>query len=208
MKHHAVVLGFALFLAGCAYNAQPMAVGAYNVYSSYGDKLPGKYLLYVDGGALVRSVKPSDFNCAAHTYPLDLRSGFAGSVRKTFETLVEQLELVNAPVDRAELAGRGARGMIIVRGEELNARLRVVPGFWVAGMETDVELVASITVDGRHGRLLGSTVAGDGNAQGDAGGFCEGGAAALVQAAEGALKESVGRLGEALTNSERVRSGT
>lgn len=204
---YAAAIVAALFVGGCQYKAEPMSVGAYNVYSSYGDKLPGKYLLYVDASALSKAIKPSDLNCAAHTFPLDLRSGFTGSVRKTFETLVAELEVVERPVDRAELQSRGARGMIIVKGEELDGRLRVVPGFWTAGMETEVELAASIIVDGRNGRLLGSTVGGNGNAQGDAGGFCEGGAKALVQSAEKAMKEAVGRLGEALTNSERVRSG-
>lgn len=136
-----------------------------------------------------------------------MQTGFTGSVRKTFETLVEQIEVVDRPADRAELAGKGARGMIIVRGEELDGRLRVVPGFWQAGMETEVQMAASITVDGRNGRLLGSTVGGDGNAQADAGGFCEGGAKALTQSAEKAMKQAVGRLGETLTNSERIRKG-
>lgn len=203
-----MVAALASITAACQYKAEPMSVGAYNVYSSYGDKLPGKYLLYVDASALKKAIKPSDMNCAAHTYPLDLTSGFTGSVRKTFETLVSETEVVSQPVDRADLATRGARGMIIVRGEEISGRLRVVPGFWVAGMETEVEVVASITVDGRSGRLLGSTVSGNGNAQGDAGGFCEGGAKALVESAEKAMKQSVGRLGEALTNSERVRKGS
>lgn len=195
-------------LSGCAYKAEPMAVGSYNVYSSYGEKLPGKYLLYVDSGSLSRDVKPSDLNCAAHKYPLDLRAGFSGSVRKTFETLVDSVEVVSEPVAREELAARGARGMIIVKGESLEARLRVVPGFWTAGMETEAQLTAGITVDGRSGRLLGSTVAGEGNAQGDAGAFCAGGAAALTQSAEKAMKQAVGRLGEALTNSDRVRKGS
>lgn len=206
-KLHVAALAAGLMLAGCAYKAEPMSVGAYNVYSSYGEKLPGKYLLYVDASALSKEIKPSDLNCAAHRFPLDLQSGFKGSVAKTFQNLVAEMEVVDRPVDRAELVSRGARGMIVVKGEELNGQLRVVPGFWTAGMETEVELAASIVVDGRNGRLLGSTVGGNGNAQGEAGGFCEGGAKALVQSAEKAMKEAVGRLGEALTNSERVRSG-
>lgn len=201
-------MGIAAAASGCQYKAEPPPIAAYNVYSSYGEKLPGKYLLYVDASALSRSIKPSDINCAAHTFPIDMRAGFAGSVRKTLEPLVAELQVVDAPVDRADLAAQGARGMIVVKGEELDGRLRVVPGFWTAGMETEVELAASITVDGRSGRLLGSTVGGDGNAQGDAGGFCEGGAKAMTDAAEKAMKQVVGRLGEALTNSERVRKGS
>jgi hypothetical protein len=197
----------ALLLSGCQYTAEPASVGVFNVYSSYEGKLPGSYLLFVDGAPLNKTLKPSDFNCAAHSYPLQLNEGFSGSVRLTFANLLETVEVVDAPVGREELAARGARAMIIVRGEDVTGRLRVVPGFWSNGIEAEVELAASITVDGREGRLLGLTASGDGNAQGPAGGFCEGGAGALAQAAEAAMKENVLRLGEALTNSERVRTG-
>lgn len=197
----------AALLASCQYKAEPLTVATYNVYSSYEGKLPGKYLLFVDGSKLDKSIKPSDYNCAAHTFPLALSSSFSGSVRQTFTNLVTELEVVQAPVGRDELKSRGARGMIIVKGEDVNARLRVVPGFWVAGMETEVEIAASITVDGQSGRLLGTTVSGDGNGQSDAGLACEGGAKSLTQSAEQAMKETLGRLGEALSNSDRVRTG-
>lgn len=206
MKAQALAVALSLVLGGCAYKAEPMSVGAYNVYSSYGEKLPGKYLLFVDATALSREIKPVDINCIAHKYPVDMRAGFSGSVHKTFETLVEQIEVVEQPVSRDELGPRGARGMILVKGEALDGRLRVVPGFWTASVESAVEMSASITVDGKDGRLLGSTVAGEGNAQGNVGSFCDGGAKALTESAEKSLKQTVGRLGEALTNSERVRA--
>lgn len=201
-------LGACVLLTSCQYKAEPLAVAEYNVYSSYDGKLPGKYLLFVDGSKLDKPIKPSDFNCSAHTFPLSLASGFNGSVRKTFGNLVTELEVVDHPIDRAELKALGARAMIIVKGEDVQARLRVVPGFWSAGIETEVEIAASITVDGVNGRLLGTTVSGDGNSQADAGFACSGGAKALVQSAEPAMKEVLGRLGEALSNSERVRTGT
>ncbi|ANG97747.1 hypothetical protein A8A54_15410 [Brucella pseudogrignonensis] len=197
----------AIVVIGCQYKAEPISVASYNVYSSYDGKLPGKYLLYVDGAKLDKPIKPSDFNCAAHTFPLALSQSFSGSVRKTFQNLVSELEVVNQPVDRNDLRARDAKGMIIVRGEDVDARLRVVPGFWSAGMDTNVEISASITVDGVNGRLLGTTVSGNGNAQTDAGFACEGGAKSLAGSAEKAMKETLGRLGEALVNSERVRKG-
>lgn len=202
----AILVG--LSLAGCQYKAEPTAVGSFNVYSSYEDKLPGKYLLYVDASSLNATVKPSDINCAAHTFPLELAASFTSSTRQTFANLVSELELVPTPVDRSQLAAHNARGMIIVRGEQTIARLRVMPGFWSATIETDVETVASITVDGRNGRVLGSTVSGRGTAQADAGAFCDGGSKSLSQSAGDAVRQTLTRLGEALVNSERVRKGS
>jgi len=194
-----------LIVGGCSYAAKPIAVGSYNVYSSYDGKLPGKYLLYVEAAPLDRPIKPSDFNCSAHTFPLQLSGSFAESVRQTLTNVVAEIEVVQTPVDRTELAKRSARGMIVVRGESVDGRLRVVPGFWTAGIETDVEIVASITVDGKQGRLLGSTVSGLGHSQGDAGFACGGGGAALADAAGKSVEQTLTRLGEALVNSERVR---
>ena len=202
----AIALALVLGVSGCSHTAKPQAIGAFNVYSSYSDKLPGKYLLYVDASALDTVAKPSDINCAAHKYPLNMQSGFQGSVRKTFSNLVEELEVVTSPVNRSDLQRLGARGMIVVRGEDVDTRLRLVPGMWTASVETDVEIAASIVVDGRKGRLLGKTVSGDKRSQADAGMMCEGGAKALAQSAEGAMKEAVRRLAEELSNSERVRS--
>lgn len=204
----ALIAALAAALSGCQYKAQPLTVATYNVYSSYDGKLPGKYLLFVDGSNLSKEIKPSDLNCAAHSFPLDLKGSFASSVRQTFANLVTELEMIYQPVDRTQLKARNARGMIIVKGEQLEGRLRVVPGFWSAGMETQVEIAASITVDEQNGRLLGSTVSGNGNGNSDAGAFCAGGANSLVQSAEAAMKQTLGRLGEALTNSDRVRRGS
>lgn len=197
-----------LTIGGCTYKAEPISVASYNVYSSYEGKLTGKYLLYVDGSKLDKPIKPSDFNCAAHTFPLALSNSFVGSVRKTFQNLVSELEVIDHPVNRDELRARGAKGMIVVRGEGVEARLRVVPGFWSAGMDTDVDISASITVDGPNGRLLGTTVSGDGNSQTDAGMACEGGAKSLASSAEKAMKETLTRLGETMVNSDRVRKGS
>ena len=79
-----------------------MSVVAYNAYSSYDSKLPGKYLLYVDGSNLNKTIKPSDINCAAHSFPLEVSVGFEGSVRKTFADLLETVEPVTQPVPRED----------------------------------------------------------------------------------------------------------
>lgn len=207
LHHYAVAAVLLGTIAGCQYTAEPPAIGSFNIYSSYDNKVAGKYLLYVDGGQLNRDVKPSDFNCAAHTYPLRLDQSFRDSARLTLSNLVDELEVVPMPVDRESLKSHSARGMIVVRGEHVVPKLRVVPGFWEAGMEADVEVVASIVVDGRDGRLLGSTVSGRGTEQNGAGTMCGGGSTALAGAASEAMRMALMRIGEEFANSERVRKG-
>jgi len=68
---------------------------------------------------------------------------------------VEHVEIVPGGVPRKQLAGRGARGIIVVRGEEVRAKLDVQPGFWQGNMSTGAIVVASIFVDGPAGRLFG-----------------------------------------------------
>lgn len=198
-------LVLAVMLAGCQYKAEPASVPAFNIYSNYGDKVPGLWLLYVEAGLLNKSVKPDDINCAAHTFPLAISEPFASAARQTLANVVTNLEVVASPVSADGLKARNARGMIVVRGENVLTRMRVVPGAWSATVDADVEIVASITADGPKGRLLGTTVSGLGRASGDAGVFCEGGGKALANGAAQGMQQALTRIGEAMANSERVR---
>ena len=89
-----LILGLALLAGGCAYQAEVINAPAYNVYSSYNDPLPGKYLLSVDSTAMETIVRPADLNCAAHNFPLNLQDAFRDSVRLTFNNLVKELEQI------------------------------------------------------------------------------------------------------------------
>lgn len=203
----ALFIAAGLLVAGCQYKAEPVAVGAFNVYSSYSEKLPGKYLLLIEVASLDQTVRPTGLECSAHSYPLALSASFKSAAVQTLGNLVESVELVDAPVGGGELASHGARGMIIIRGEQLISRLRAVPGLWTSTIESDVEIVASVIVDGKSGRLMGSTISGSGRAEQNAGGACEGGAGSLGEAATGAMRQSLTKIGEAISNSERVRRG-
>jgi hypothetical protein len=144
-------------------------------------------------------------SCSAHTFPLMLSSAFSNGVRETFANIVDSIEVTASPPDSASIKASGARGAIIIRAEDLIGSLRALPGPFTAGMDTEVEVVASIAVDGRGQRLLGSTVSGNGRGQGSAGFACDGGAASLTQASEQALRQTLTRLAEAFANSDRVR---
>lgn len=194
-------------LGGCAYKAEPVASGSFDVVTSYSKKLPGKYLLYVAADQLDTVVRPNQLACSAHSFPIEAATGFRGSVRNTLANLVENVEAVSEPVPLDQLHSRGARGLIVVRADNLDGRLRVEPGFWSANMATEVRITASATVDGKSGRLFGSTFEGLGKGDAGAGFACAGGATSMRESAEKALKEVVRKIGEGIANSERVRSG-
>lgn len=196
-----------VLLGGCAYKAEPVAVGSYDVVTSYSHKLPGKYLLYVGSDQLNTTVRPNQLTCSAHSFPIEAAAGFKGSLRGTLANLVETVEEIPDPITVDQLRQKGAKGLIVVRAEALDGRLRVEPGFWSANMATEVRITATVTVDGGAGRLYGATFEGLGKGDADAGFACAGGAVAMRDGAEKALKEVVRKIGEGIANSDRVRSG-
>ncbi|WP_290547042.1 hypothetical protein [Aestuariivirga sp.] len=201
------IMMLSVLLAGCTYNAEVREAPAYNVVSSFGTEVPGKWLLYVDASPLAKPVKPAGYACSAHKFPIEMSGPFETSVRQTIDNVVEQVEIVRGPMSRQQVTAAGARGLIVVRGEELRPRLEVQPGFWSANMSASATLVASVTVDSvKAGRVLGATVEGQGSADQEAGMACEGGAKSLASAAGVALKDSMRKIGEAISNSERMRS--
>jgi hypothetical protein len=206
MKRILTVVALGLTLSGCAYNAPVAVTPNLDVYSSYGAKLPGSYLLYIDDDTFSQTIKATGYSCSAHTYPLDVRAAFRDSAVKTIDQLVENVQVVTEPVPASALASQGKAGMIIIRSDTLQARFVAAPGFWSATIDANVDLAASVTVDGVQGRLLGTTAEGSGNAQSDAGAMCGGAADAIGHATEKAIKQLLGQIGERLSNSERLRS--
>lgn len=200
-----VALMGAAFLGGCAYSAEPSAAPEFAVYSNYAEVLPGRYLLYVSDNDTATEVRSDTYECSAHRYPLNLASSFQGSVVGTFNNLIEEVQLVDAPVPAETLSSQGARGMIIVRLEDVDTDVRYRMGLFSSEARVETELTASITVDGLEGRLLGRTVEADEDAQGSAGFACEGTADVLAESSQGAMENLMGRLGETLANAERLR---
>lgn len=201
------VIASVLALTGCAYSADPIAIGAYDAVTSYSSKLPGKYLLYVADDQLDAVVHPAGVACSAHTFPIQAAEGFRGSVAATLANLADKVEVIAEPVAADQLRAKGARGLIVVRADKLDGRLDVVPGFWSANITTEMRITASVTVDGPAGRLYGSTFDSFGRGDAPSGFACEGGAKAMKDGTEKAMKEIVRKIGEGISNSDRVRSG-
>lgn len=205
LKTSSIAVSAGMLLCACAYTSEPLSTPALNVYSSYAEKVPGTYLLYVEADEFDKELKFRGFECSAHRYPISLQAGFKGSVVKTFENLTDSIQLVDRAPSRNELHSMGADGLIIVRGEEVSGRMTHHSGFWKNKGEAIIEVQASLTVDGENGRLLGTSVEGDGNDIVSLGMFCGGAEKAVTVASEDALKETMTRLGEAFSNSDRVR---
>lgn len=208
MRIALVALFGVLVLAGCAYKADPIAAPSYNVVTSFSTKVPGKWLLAVDGTRLNQTIRPSGHACSFHNFPLELSGAFKTSVLETFRNVFEEIEEVPTPIPGDQAPRRGARGMVVVRGEEVRGRLDVQPGFWQANMKTEVIVVASTYVDGASGRIFGTTVEGQGIADAEAGMLCDGGAKSLVNASSIAMRDTVRKLAEAIGNSERLRASS
>lgn len=193
-------------LAGCAYQASIEVAPAYNVYSTYEDTIRGDWALVVDTGEVgVQTVRFPGLSCSAYTYPLDVSGSLAESARRTIGNIAENVEIVYSPVSREELGRSGHAGQIVLRGESVDADLTFHQGFWSNTVEAEVEIVLNIQVDGRAQRLLGTTVSGDAEATAGAGAFCEGAADALGEAAAEAVRNTLRRAAEQISNAPRIR---
>ncbi|HEX3430177.1 MAG TPA: hypothetical protein VHT03_04755 [Rhizomicrobium sp.] len=195
-------------LTCCSYQVQTVSAPQLDVYSNYEKKVPGKWALIVDPAQFNHTVKAEGVNCAAHNYPLDLRSSFKQSVAGTFENIVDSVEVVDGAAPAETLTSRGYAGVISVRAEDLRSRLIFEPGFFTSTADATIELDAGMTVYGPNGKLLGTRGTGKGDGNSDAGEFCGGTTNAIEHASEAAMKDLLGVLGERFTNAPQVRAAT
>lgn len=199
-------VGIAALSAGCAYTANTSTAPARNVVTSYSNKIPGKWSVLIEVDRLNTTVRSEDLKWAAHTFPVNFTQGFPASVRDTLPNVIAQIEEVEAEAETSSHKMKN-RGLIQIRGDNLQSRLKIVPGFWSANVVVDVDMTVVVTVDNGSGRLFGKTFDGRGHADRPAGVFCEGGADAVKAAAEEAQRDVLRRIAEDLANSERMRSG-
>lgn len=203
-----VLASLSLAVGACAYQA-PVGVNPnLSVYSSYGEKLPGAYALYISTDGFSRDVKPTGLQCSAHHFPINAADGFKQSTVKTIQQLVADLEVVESPLTTDTLRQRGKAGMIVISADSFNPRIQFTPGLWSNTAESTVEISANMAVETPAGRVLGTTAEGSGNAQQNTGSGCGDGAQTLGFATEKAIRQLLGQLGERLSNSPRLRSSS
>ena len=197
----------AILLGACTYNANVGLQPSYDVYSSYEDKVPGKWAIFTEHRSVDHATADLDgHQCSFHTFTFSPGAPFADSAGKTFENLVENGEIVRAPIPANDLRKRGYDGLIIISAEQVRSNITFAPKFFGATAIAEVDLTASISVFSPAGRLLGTTASESGTGRSDAGSACAGGTNAIREAAEESFKRVLRRLGERFASSNRIRN--
>lgn len=124
-----VVVASAAVLGACAYNAIPSAQGPSTVYSSYSDKVPGRYFLVIEGPIQNIEARISGINCSAHSYPLEISNALQGSIIKTLQQTIEEVTYSDSPKSADQMQALGYDGQILIRAEGAASRLSFATGF-------------------------------------------------------------------------------
>jgi hypothetical protein len=208
IKSLSILASVTVLLGACSYPVQPSVSPALNVYTSYADKLPGHYILVVEASSWGKVVKPSSYQCSAHSFPMDVNAVFKESVTRTVEQLVESVEVASVPPTRETMSNKKIAGVILVKADTFEPKLTFIPGFWSATASAAMDVSAALTVDGPQGRLLGTSAGASRSADGDAGEGCGDGAKVLADATSKALRDLMERLGERIGNAPKLREAS
>lgn len=196
-----------LVLAGCAYNVQPAATKAVNIYSSYENKVPGKWIVVFDPSVrdLSRDVKPASYVCSAHHYPVQFGDSLAVSLKHTFQALVEDVEERSTLPTTDELIKMGAIGSALVRVDDFSPRLTCSMGFWNGSCTATADLTVGINAKRVDGKGLATAATGSKTFDGDSGAYCGSASAVLSEAATRAMRDMLERLAERIANAANLR---
>lgn len=203
----AVLLAIIVLLAvtGCSYTVTTDISPATTIYSNYPDRIAGRWALHVDAEDMAGSSGASGLWCSDQAYHFDARNAFMVSVERTLQNIMEDVEVVSRPLHGDAIPVHGFKGMVRIEARDLKVDLAHIGFLTSATMIADTKLTASVVVYGADGRLMGTTVEGDGRYRAQTALACGGGATAIGKAIEDAMKETLGRLGESLSDSHRLR---
>lgn len=186
-----------VLVAGCSPTAtETTATPVANLVTTSASKIPGNWVAQVDASRFIASIKSSTPQCSVYDYPLNAGPGFEASVRATLPSVFQNIEVSG---------GRGSgRNVVIISSESLDSQLRGTARLFDTSFTAEVNLSASVAVEGSSGRLFGRSFSGRGLGSANSNG-CDGGGQALRSAAEQAQRDLLRKVAEELSNSERVR---
>jgi hypothetical protein len=201
---------FSLLLGGCSYAVKPVSMPAVNIYSSYEDKIPGTWIIVIDEGMenISREISTSSYACSAHKYPINAGGAIATSVKRTMRSIFENTIEQNTMPTKVELERQNASGVVLVKLDSFEPRVRCSAGFWSMSCTGSADVEFGIIVRGQSGKLLATSVGDSATVDGDGGGACEGAANVLSEAISKSVKEALERMGERLSNSPRIRKNS
>jgi hypothetical protein len=206
-KNLTAILCGAAILTGCAHQVQTVSSKAVNIYTTFDQKIKGRWALVLDSSVtdVKRQVKPSSYVCGAHTYPVDSGETMGISVRKTIEALFEDIELVTTIPTPEILASKQLQGSILVRIEDFVPRVTCSTGFLMGSCTSQVEVGFGVVVRKGVEQILATQVSGSKSASGDAGGMCGGAAVVLAEGIQVSTRDGLERLAERISNSPSLR---
>ncbi|EPR36254.1 hypothetical protein dsat_1782 [Alkalidesulfovibrio alkalitolerans DSM 16529] len=202
------IVMLSLFVSACSYKVPTEVSPATNIYSTYEDKIPGKFYLVSDSGMknIHRDIKPSSYVCSAHSYPLTVDSSVSQSVRATLQNVFENIEEIDH-MPTVEMMGKdGAQGVVFVKMKRFEPSIRFAMGFWSGtGIGTCDMVIEVVVKDKNNQTLVNTTVGGNRTTEGDSGAGCGGGAEVLSRAIYETTRDTMERLAERVANSTKVR---
>lgn len=203
----AILLVLPLF-ASCSYKVPTQVSPAVNIYSSYGDKISGDWILVIDDSVTDynKEIKPSSYLCGAHKFPVDIDQSIALSIRETCESIFENIIEQKTMPTLDYLVDSNSMGSIYVRMKRFYPTIRFASGFWSGSAIATCDLVLEVSVkDRENNKLLITSVGGNRTSDGSAGQGCSGGATVLSEAMYMTVRETMERFSERVSNSKRIR---
>lgn len=194
--------------SGCSYKVPTDVSPAVNIYSSYGDKIPGKFYLVLEDNLsnVHREISPNSNVCSAHDFPITVGSAFTNSVHETVQNIFSEVVLLNTMPTPEYFRQHGGTGVILVGLNRFEPRIRFIQGFWSNAAIANSDLVFEVTVKDQNGNtVLNTTAGGSRTSEGEAGSFCSNGSDLLSQNLHDSTREAMERLAERLANSQKIR---
>lgn len=194
-----ILAALILLTGACTHQVTPAPVASSPVYSTFENKVPGRYALVVEAEQMQRVVEAEGFSCHSQTYPIDSREAFKSSALAALQQAVEQVELVEGP------PGPGFDGTITVRVDDYSVQLLTVSGFWVAQLAADADITAGLTVERAGQRVVARSFTVSKDRSNSAGIGCPGGAQAVAGATGAAVGAVLQQIAEEVARAPELR---
>lgn len=202
---HIIIFLFLLVsIYNCAHTVPVEVSPVYDFQSDYDNKIPGAIVLVIDQNVknIHKDMKPSSYECSAHTFSLDIRDELARSISQTTESIFEEVIERNELPKREELLQLNCHGSIYIKMRRFAPKLRFAGGAVISNCDITIDVTVR-DVEGR--KLMGRSFSGYRIADGSSGGFCEGGEDVINEAMSEAMRDTLERYAEKISDSSKIR---